>query len=274
MRSWFIIHSLEAYQYHPDYIGKEKKRAKKIENVRKGDRIIYYATGDSVMVGTFEVVGSKEEWTSDKHWLGPMVCMKIRPRYLAKPPYFVPIHDLIKKIEPPLQLFPNGKFVPIKFKDRTAVEIANVDFRRIEKYLKSYEPTEALFKGAPNDGDLGEPMDLGVLNYAPTSEQGAVALFVHFMDKFKDHKFVKIEFIRAGFPDACVIEKEGSLYNRKYIEFEFKASKFSEHLKNKNHKVTKCDYVVCWENDYFTCPIRVIELKSEIAAILGVEKTG
>ncbi len=251
-----------------------KKKAKKIENVRKGDRIIYYATGDSVMVGTFDVVGKKEEWDSDKHWLGPMVCMKIRPRYLAKSPYFVPIHDLIKRVEPSLQLFPNRKFVPIKFKDRTAVEITNEDFRRIEKYLKTYEPVDTLFKGAPNDGNLGEPMDLGVLNYAPTSEQGAVALFVHFMGRFKDHRFVKIEFIRAGFPDACVIEKEGNLYNRKYVEFEFRASKFKEHLKNKNHRTTKCDYVVCWENDYYTCPIRVIELKSEIAELIGKNEHG
>jgi len=88
------------------------------------------------------------------------------------------------------------------------------------------------------------------------------------MSRFRDHNFVKIEFIRAGFLDACVIEKEGNLYNRKYIEFEFKASKFKEHLKNKNHRTTKCDYVVCWKNDYYTCPIHVIELKSEIAGLV------
>lgn len=268
MKYWFIIHSLEAYHQHPDYIGQEKKRARKIEKVKRGDRIVYYATGDSIVVGTFDVAKGKEEWTNDKHWDGHMVCMKIKPRYIAKSPQYVPIHDLVERLDPHVSIFPDKKFLPIKFKDRTSVEITNKDFRGIEKFIKTYKPVMNLFQGPPNDGNLGKPMDLGVLNYVPTSEQGVVALFVHFMDKLKDHKFVKIEFIRAGFPDACVIEKEGNLYNRKYVEFEFKASKFRDHVKNKNHRTTKCDYVVCWENDYYTCPIRVIELKSEIAKIM------
>jgi hypothetical protein len=266
---WFIIHNLEAYRQHPDYIGQEKKRYREIEKVKKGDRIVYYATGDSVIVGTFNVVGRKEEWESDVHWRGPHICMKIKPRVVAEGPHFVPIKELVERIESPLSIFPNKKFMPIKFKDRTVVEINKGDFARIERFVKSYKPGINLFNGPANDGNLGEPMDLGVLNYAPTSEQGVVALFVHFMDKLKDHKFVKIEFIRDGFPDACVIEKEGNLYNRKYVEFEFKASKFREHVKNKNHRTIKCDYVVCWENDYYSCPIKVIELKSEIQKIMA-----
>lgn len=265
---WFIIHNLEAYHEHPDFIGIEKKRAKMIERVKRGDKIVYYATADSVVVGTFDVVKGKVEWTNDKHWEGHMICMKIGPRLLAKHPHYVPIHDLVEQTDPAMSIFPNRKFIPIKFKDRTAVEISNKDFKGIERFIRSYQPVTNLFHGSPNDGDLGKPMDLGVLNYAPTSEQGVVALFVYFMEKLKDHKFVKIEFIRAGFPDACVIEREGDLYNRKYIEFEFKASMFREHVKNKNHRTIKCDYVVCWEHDYLSCPIKVIELKSEIAKIM------
>jgi len=268
MKYWFIIHSLEAYSHHPDYIGKEKKRSRKIEKVKRGDRIVYYATGDSVIVGTFDVIKGKEEWTEDEKWKGPHVCMEIKPRFVTKPPHYVPIHDLIKGLDEPISIFPKKKFIPIKFKDRTSVEITGEDFKRIEKFIKSYKPDKDLFNGPPNDGNLGEPLELGVLNYAPTSEQGVVALFVHFMDKLKHHKFVKIEFIRAGFPDACVIEKEDKLYNRKYVEFEFKASKFRDHVKNPKHRNINCDYVVCWENDYYACPIEVIELKSEIDAIM------
>ena len=51
MKYWFIIHSLLAYDSHNDYIGKDKKRGRKIENVNKGDKIVYYATGDSVILG-------------------------------------------------------------------------------------------------------------------------------------------------------------------------------------------------------------------------------
>lgn len=268
MKYWIIIHSLEAFKEHPDFIGVGKNRCRKIEKVKRGDKIVYYATGDSVIVGTFEIIKGKEEWTDDNAWKGTMVCMKMKPRTMAKPPHYLPIHDLIEQMDPPLSLFPNRKFVPIKFKDRTTVEINGKDFKGIEKLLRSYKPIGNLFQGAPNDGNLGEPIDLGVLNYAPTSEQGVVALFIHFMGKLKDHEFVKVEFIRAGFPDACVIEKQGNLYNRKYIEFEFKASKFKEHVKNKSHKQIKCDYVICWQNDYQSCPIEVIELKSQIAKLM------
>lgn len=268
MKSWLVIHSLEAFRQHPDYIGTGQKKAAKIERIKKGDKIVYYATGDSVIVGTFDVAKGREPWTEDESWVGPMVCMKISPRFLSKPPQFVPIQDVIKKIDPPLNLFPNRKFAPILLKGRTSIELTNQEFKNIEKFIRSYQPTFTQFKGSPNDGNLGEPRDLGILNYAPTSEQGVVALFVHFMNRLRDHKFVKIEFIRAGFPDACVIEKEGNLYNRKYIEFEFKASSFREHIRNKNHRTTKCDYVVCWENDYCSCPIEVIELKSETTRIM------
>lgn len=265
MKYWFIIHSLPAYYAHPDFIGKEKKGSKKIEKVNKGDRIVYYATGDSVVVGTFDVVSQKQEWKDDSEWKGPHICMKIKPRKLAPPPLYIKIHDLVKNIEPPLSIFPDRKFKGIKFKDRTAVEITEKDFMSIEKYIKSYvPPTTELFKGRANDENLGEPMDLEVMNYAPTSEQGVVALFSHFMGKIKNHEFVKIEFIRFGFPDACVIEKVGNVYSRKYVEFEFKASKFREHIKRKDHNQIKCDYVVCWENDFPTCPIEVIELKREL----------
>jgi hypothetical protein len=269
MKYWFIIHDLNAYRQHPDYIGKEKQRAGKITKVHKGDKIIYYATSDSVIVGTFEVIKKPEEWKSDKLWIGHMVCMKIKPRYLH--PDYVPIHNIVKGVPTPISIFPDRTFKPILFRGQTAVEITKNDFIAIEKFIKSYKPETKLFKGLTNDGNLGEPIDIGILNYAPTSEQGVVALFVHFMDKLAKHKFAKIEFIRAGFPDSCVIEKEANSFSRKYIEFEFKASKFKEHIRNKKHVNTKCDYVVCWENDFHSCPIEVIELKRELSEILGKE---
>jgi hypothetical protein len=264
MNYWLIIHSLKAFDQHPDLIGTEEKLSKKITGVCKGDKIVYYATGDSVIVGTFDVIGKKQHVEDDDSWQGPHVCMKIKARKLASRPLFIKIHDFIANMAPPLSLFPDRKFVPVKLKDKTAVKITEKDFKAIEKFIKTYKPAEQLFKGLANDENLGEPMDLEVMNYAPTSEQGVVALFSHFMRRIKNHQFVKIEFIRLGFPDACAIEKEGNTYSRKYIEFEFKASKFKEHIKKSSHRNIKCDYVVCWENDFQTCPIKVIELKKDV----------
>ena len=210
------------------------------------------------------MIGSKKEWKDDEHWNGPHIVMRTKPRYLANLPLYVPIQEIVKNVNPPLSIFPDRKFKGIRFKDRTAVKINAKDFKSIEDFIKKYERKTEIFNGPANDENLGAPIDLGVLNYAPTSEQGVVALFVHFMKKLKNHKFEKIEFIRAGFPDSCVIEKIGNTYSRKYIEFEFRASKFREHIKNLKHRKIKCDYVVCWENDYLTCPLEVIELKSDL----------
>ena len=99
------------------------------------------------------------------------------------------------------------------------------------------------------------------MNYAPTSEQGVVALFVHYMTKLG---FEKLEFIRAGFPDACAIQRTGATFERKYIEFEYRSAAFRRHWRNSKHRNIRCDYVVCWEDDYFGCPVEVIELRTAI----------
>jgi len=165
MKYWFIIHSLPAYFAHSDFIGKEKKRAKKIEGVNKGDKIVYYATGDSVVVGTFDVIGKKQEWTDDPKWEGAHICMKIKPRKLAPQPLFIKIHDIVKNIEPPISIFPERKFIPIKFKDRTSVEISETDFRSIEKFIKEYKTLQkSLFQGPANDENLGAPQRFRNLN--------------------------------------------------------------------------------------------------------------
>ncbi len=267
MKYWFVIHDYEAHSIEPNLIGKKLKLRGKINRISKGDKVLYYATGDMTVVNCYDVVSDGFEYTS-KHqtfpWIGTNFSYRIRPvsrRIMGH----VPIKELVHNLK--LDLFPSHKFSPIKFKGRTSVEISRRDYKSIEKFMRSYRAEQSiLFQGSPNEGNLGEPIDLDILNYAPTSEQGVVVLFAAFM-KLLPYGFVKMEFIRSGFPDACVIQEEGSRYARRYIEFEFKASQFRDHIKNSKHKYIKCDYVVCWENNFRTCPIPVIELKKEIEKI-------
>ena len=198
---------------------------------------------------------------TDEHWPDSVV-YDIKPRVLAEGPTYVGMSNILKTLDKPLTLFPKAEFEPIKLKGHASIPITQEDFKAIEKGITKFKP-QRLFSGHPNEGRLGAPMDLGILNYAPTSEPGVVALFVHYMTRLKKHNFVKIEFIRADFPDACVIEEKDGLYSRKYVEFEYKASGFRTHVKNPKHNIYHCDYVVCWENDYETCPIEVIALKDE-----------
>lgn len=263
MKYWFVIHDYSALKVEPTLIGKKLRLKGKIDRITKGDKVLYYATGDMVIEGAYTVVTNGFEYSSDHQiepWDGTNWAYRLKRSTSAKHP--VPIKEVVEALK--LDVFPKNKFSPIKFKGRTSVEIKKGDFIKIEKFIKNYKPSVIdLFKGAPNEGNLGAPIDLDILNYAPTSEQGAVVLFASFMKQLP-YGFVKIEFVRSGFPDACVIQKTGNQYTRRYIEFEFRASSFKDHIRNENHRKIKCDYVVCWENDFHTCPIPVIELKTEI----------
>lgn len=112
------------------------------------------------------------------------------------------------------------------------------------------------------DDVVGVPMELRVMRWTPVNEMGVVALFIEFR---KELGFPVVELIRSQFPDAAVFEEasEGR-YVRRYVEFEYRSSRYKPHLKSKR----KCHYVVCWEDDWKACPVPVIELKSRVPAII------
>lgn len=112
------------------------------------------------------------------------------------------------------------------------------------------------------DDIVGEKMDLGFMRWAPTNEMGVVALFSKYC---KELGFPDIDVIRTRFPDAAVYEDIGNnKLQRRYVEFEFRSSRYKSHRKSKK----KCHYVICWEHDWKDCPVQVIELKSELPKIL------
>ena len=72
-----------------------------------------------------------------------------------------------------------------------------------------------------------------------------------------------VEAIQSVYPDCeakrCVDRKQNR-WQHVRIEFEFKSSNFREH----GHDPAGCDLIVCWEHDWPTCPVEVIELRSVI----------
>ena len=91
------------------------------------------------------------------------------------------------------------------------------------------------------------------LDYAPTNEQGVVFLFSHLARKFGLH----VERMQAGFPD-CLAYQGGK---RVRIEFEYRSRNFKQH----KHRVSGCDWLVCWVHDWPSVParLRVVELCRE-----------
>jgi hypothetical protein len=266
MNYYFVIHDVHSFLQHNDWIGKQSETiTADFRRLSPHDRIVYYCREDQVITGTFEIASKSGIIEYDKKWEGRHIVASIKPLNKAKPPYYVPANQMLQDIPEPLSLFPDRKLKGITLRGRTLVPITSSDFDQIDNYIKSYKPRQKLFKGPSNDAGLGEPRDYKVMNYAPTSEQGVVALFVGHM---KALGFEKLEFIRQGFPDACAIQKSGLNYERKFIEFEYKSSGFRQHVNNPKHCNIRCDYVVCWEHNYLTCPVEVIEIRSRMEEII------
>jgi hypothetical protein len=105
----------------------------------------------------------------------------------------------------------------------------------------------------------GEPIDFRGLRHAPINEQGVVYLF----GMVSRELGFSVEALQQGFPDCegkYLHDKSRKLWAKARIEFEFRASNFCEHC----HNADECDVIVCWENDWPECPLRVVELRTEI----------
>jgi hypothetical protein len=106
---------------------------------------------------------------------------------------------------------------------------------------------------------FGAPIDFRGLRHAPINEQGVVYLF----GMVSRELGFSVESLQQGFPDCegkYLHDKSRNLWAKARIEFEFRASNFRLH----GHDENECDVIVCWENDWPDCPLRVVELKSEI----------
>ena len=262
MRYYLVIHDVPSFQQHGDWIGRKAKIVPPdFQALSRGDGIVYYCKEDLVVTGTFKVGSAPRLVDDDGAWEDRHVVVTIEPVAEAEPPHYVPVKKMLEELDPPLTIFPEGKLRGIKLRGRTFVPITKQDFQAVTRYVRAYKHENVLFQGPSNDAGLGQPGNFGAMNYAPTSEQGVVALFVWHM---KTLGFVHLEFIRQGFPDACAIEAKGTTYERKYIEFEYKSSGFRQHVNSDKHRNIRCDYVVCWEHDYPTCPVPVIELRSRV----------
>lgn len=123
----------------------------------------------------------------------------------------------------------------------------------------SSEPTQSGIQTRKPPQLYGEPIEFRGLRHAPINEQGVVYLF----GMVSRELGFSVEALQQGFPDCegkYLHDKNRKLWAKARIEFEFRASNFREH----SHDQTECDVIVCWENDWPDCPLRVVELKSEI----------
>jgi hypothetical protein len=105
--------------------------------------------------------------------------------------------------------------------------------------------------------DRPHVLDNAPMRYAPANELGVVFLFAHLARKWN----IRIDQIRPQFPDCVAYQRVKKGERKLLIEFEYRSSNFVAH----KHDFSKCDMIVCWENDLATIPsnIEIIELRNE-----------
>jgi hypothetical protein len=112
------------------------------------------------------------------------------------------------------------------------------------------------------DSICGSLINFRGLVYSPINEQGVVFLFGRVLDDLNMY----IEEVRTAYPDCVARRYTGKGWGKVYIEFEYLSSSFIQH----GHEPSKCDIIVCWEDDLTESQkktlegIEIIELKSRI----------
>jgi len=113
--------------------------------------------------------------------------------------------------------------------------------------------------------EVGRPILIKGMSYAPTNEQGVVFLFGRLAAKLG----FQIELVQVRFPD-CMARRQGKVCR---IEFEYHASNY------RNHPPKGADIIVCWDNDWEHRPkqfqhLEIIDLKKYTGASPRVFSVG
>jgi hypothetical protein len=104
----------------------------------------------------------------------------------------------------------------------------------------------------------GPPINRDPLAHGPTNESGVLFLFGAMAEELG---FI-VQHIQTGYPDCeAMREVEPGRWQRVRIELEYESRNFLKH----GHDISKCDLIVCWENNWPDCPLEVVELKKAIS---------
>lgn len=111
-------------------------------------------------------------------------------------------------------------------------------------------------KPTPKPPPIPSPLVTPSLLFEPDNELGVMMLFA---EHHKELGFPYMVKVSAEFPDATVLSEDGE---PKDIEFEYRSSTFPNH----GHDPEKCDYIVCWVDDWENPPkkVEIVSLKEKL----------
>lgn len=96
-------------------------------------------------------------------------------------------------------------------------------------------------------------------DFLPRNEMGVLFLFA----AHAEFLGFRVRRVQERFPD-CIAERLNGEKGEVKIEFEYRASNFRQH----GHDPAKCDYIVCWQNDWPDAPdnVKIVELRNRFNA--------
>ena len=111
----------------------------------------------------------------------------------------------------------------------------------------------------------GPPVVPVPLAHGPVNEAGVVFLFGMLAAQLG---FV-VTRIQTEFPDCeAMWEVQPDVWQRVRVEFEYESRNFVRHM----HNAEECDVIVCWLHNWAECPLKVVELRKQIAKIATIAK--
>lgn len=136
---YFVIHDLLAYKQHPFMIGcklKKKRTRRKYRRVKqplfkrltKGDKLVYYASGDKIIVGIFEVVSRFMEYITDKEW-GEIFIHRIKEYKMPPKGFFLSLDLMLNDPKISFDMFPKKTFWHAYLQGKTVKPISKRDLQ-------------------------------------------------------------------------------------------------------------------------------------------------
>jgi hypothetical protein len=272
LSNWWIIQSLESYKQHPDLIGCQLRensnelKHPRFAEIKKGDKIVYYATGDRVVVGIFEVTSESEILRNDDKWTRPISVYHIVPSLVPPDGEVLDFKALLTDPDVQFKLFPKKNRWQYLIWNHYIHSLADSDVQVVRSAIQSGKYLVPLIEeetSRPVMERIGEPFKNVDLLYEPVDEMGLVYLFARY---HKELGFPYVVKIRAKFPDVIAMDAKGE---RVTIELEYKSSNYSN-----NHPLKGCDYIVCWEDDWDNPPSalepEIISVKERLPDIFKI----
>ena len=145
MNYWFIVHGLMTYEQHNNLIGCRLKKTgvhepwfKQFAEIKKGDKIVYYATRSNVMVGIFAIDSDIRYLPNDPYW-DDMV-FTIRPIEMPPNGYYIDFKKAISTDKVArFDLFPKKETWYSYLQGKPCRKLSEHDFQLMREYLRKSE---------------------------------------------------------------------------------------------------------------------------------------